>query len=443
MRRGIVAVVITVLTSWLLWGAAVHGHAVKPLEVTAEALVELLAQGDFAAAAGSFDATMKEALPALKLEQAWNGLVAQVGPYRGHLASRAERPGEHDIVHVTSRFERAVIDVRVVFDQERRIAGLFFVPGREPEPPADPEGASEAPFAARQVTVGAAPWALPGTLLVPEGDGPFPAVVLVHGSGPHDRDQTIGPNKPFRDLAEGLAARGVAVLRYEKRTREHGARLASAPAPFTVQDEAIADALAAVELLRGAATVDGRRVYVLGHSLGGMLAPRIGAQDADIAGLIIAAGLTRPLDETILEQITYIAGLDGGPTEEQTEAIEGLRSEVARIAELTPEDTEPVLGGPPSYWLDLRDYRPARMARELPQRMLILQGSRDYQVTEADFDAWKVALGGREDVTFRLYPELNHLFMAGEGMATPAEYGLPGKVAEEVIADIAAWVLDG
>jgi fermentation-respiration switch protein FrsA (DUF1100 family) len=175
-----------------------------------------------------------------------------------------------------------------------------------------------------------------------------------------------------------------------------------------------------------------------------MLAPRIGALDEELAGLIILAGNTRPLEDLILEQIAYLATLQASISEEEQAATDALREQVARVKDPdlsadTPSD-QLLLGVPAGYWLDLRDYRPAELAATLPLPMLILQGGRDYQVTTADFEGWQAALADREDVTFQLYPDLNHLFMEGEGMATPEEYQQPGNVAGVVIDDIAAWV---
>ena len=132
-------------------------------------------------------------------------------------------------------------------------------------------------------------WELPGTLTLPVGKGPFPAVVLVHGSGPNDRDETIGPNKPFRDLAWGLATQGVAALRYDKRSKVHAGKMAALES-MTVDDEVIADAVAAVRLLRQTDEVDPDRVFVIGHSLGGHLAPRVAAEADGVAGVVILSG---------------------------------------------------------------------------------------------------------------------------------------------------------
>src|SRR6185295_15051960 len=231
-------------------------------------------------------------------------------------------------------------------------------------------------------------------------------------------------------------------LRYEKRTHQHGAKLASA-AGFTVQQETIDDALAAAALLRGTEGIDAGRVFVLGHSLGAMLVPRIGRQDPKIAGFIVMAGAARPLDELILEQVTYIAALDGVVSDEEKGQIAGLREQVAKVKALQPGATGTVLGAPASYWLDLRGYNPPEAARALQRPMLILQGERDYQVPMGELAVWRKALAGHPGVTFKSYPGLNHLFIAGEGRPGPAEYQRPGHVAEAVVADIAAWIPTG
>ncbi len=294
-------------------------------------------------------------------------------------------------------------------------------------------------FGEREVTVGAGEWALPGTLSTPLGSGPFPALVLVHGSGPNDRDETVGSVKPFRDLAWGLASRGIAVLRYEKRTRQHGSQIASVK-DLTVQQETVDDALAAADLLRHTPGIDPARVFVLGHSLGGMLIPRIGARDPRLAGLIVLAGAAKPLEDIILQQVAYLDAADGTVTEAEKSRFESLKAEVARVKALKPGDTGTALGIPDSYWLDLRGYDPPAAAKALKQPLLILQGERDYQVTMDNFDAWKRALAGRPNVTFQTFPKLNHLFVEGEGKSTPAEYEKPAHVSEAVIAEIAGWI---
>lgn len=275
---------------------------------------------------------------------------------------------------------------------------------------------------------------------MPNGAGPFPAVVLVHGSGPNDRDETIGPNKPFKDLAWGLATRGIAVLRYEKRTKQCPGQMIASMATLTVNEEVVNDALAAAESLRGVPGTDPDRVFVLGHSLGGTVAPRMAARDPRLAGLVLLAASARNLADLMLEQNEYLASLDGTITPDEAEALAELRRQVARVKALDFQEGETILGAGKAYWADILAYDPIATAKSLAAPMLILQGERDYQVTMADFAAWQSGLAGRDGVSFKSYPGLNHLFMTGSGPPSPAEYDVAGNVAREVVDDIAAWI---
>lgn len=416
-------------------------------EREALAFIDLLASGQYAAAVERFDATMLEALPADKLAETWLQLTQQVGMYGGARGARTEEMDPYEVAIVLCEFEYVLVDARVVYDQTGEIAGLFFVPSQSTSDTSQPELPSYIDLESIQeseVTVGSGEWATPGTLTTPLAGGPFPAIILVHGSGPNDRDESIGPNKPFRDLAWGLASQGVAVLRYEKRTKQHAAEIALSLRNLTVQTETVDDVLAAVELILESDDVDPNRVFVLGHSLGGMLIPRIAAMDSRIAGFVIMAGNTRPLEDLILEQTHYLFSLQETPAEDDLAGLPELEEQIARVksADLsltTPTDDLP-LGVPAGYWLDLRDYRPAEASAQESRPLLILQGERDYQVTLDDFSGWQDALSGKPNVTFKLYPTLNHLFMEGDGPSTPAEYHTPGYVAASVVMDIAEWV---
>ena len=409
----------------------------------AQAVVSQLAQGDYAAVEAQFTDKMKAALPVDRLAETWKAVIAQAGAFKQQLGVDEQSAGGFQITLVHCEFERARADIQVVVDQEGHVAGLFVRPAAaavaaSPLPPY----AIASAYSAEEITVGSRQWPLPATLTLPTGTGPFPGVVLVHGSGPNDRDETVGANKPFRDLAVGLASRGIAVLRYEKRTKVFGAKLASIP-NLTVKEETIDDVVLAVEALRKQPKIDPSRVFVLGHSLGGMLVPRIGAADSKIAGLIVMAGAVRPLEQAILDQTRYLAMLDGTISPEEQDAIAQAQKLVDEVRALTPADAKHrrlISGAPASYWLDLRGYDPPAAASRLTQPLLILQGERDYQVTMDEFARWKEALGQRPDVELRSYPALNHLFISGTGRSLPSEYSVPGYVDEAVIRDIAAWI---
>jgi len=444
MHRMLLGLMILFIMCVSLYPQQVLPTQSDELENIAKEFVNLLVQENFSAAVKTFDATMSAVMPPKTLQETWTTIIKQVGVFKKQISTRKEKYEQYNIVFVTCQFERATLDIKVVFDSNKKVAGLFFVPSQPsysypPPPYAKPDSYKET-----DVIVKSGKWNLPGTLTIPNGKGPFPAVVLVHGSGPQDRDETIGPNKPFRDLAFGLASNGIAVLRYEKRTKQYAKLLAQMQESITVNEETIEDVLFAVALLREMSSIDRDRIFVLGHSLGGMLIPRIGQKDTRIAGFIIMAGTSRPFEDVVLEQFKYIFSLDNRIDGDEQKQLDQLEHQVAlvksqNLLKETASDMLP-LGVPASYWLDLRGYDPAKEAASLKIPILILQGQRDYQVTMDDYKRWENSLSSRQNVQFKLYPTLNHLFINGLGRIEPAEYEKAGYVDKVVIDDISNWI---
>jgi hypothetical protein len=437
---------ILALLSFVTISAVAQGQPVQKDETGhARDLIAALVGKDFPRVEAQFDDKMKAALPAGRLATMWETLLTQVGAYQSCAAqSRVRVIADKQMVITACEFERAPLDLQFAFDSESRISGMAMRPVAPAEVPYTlPSYAVPAAYTEQGVTIGSGQWALPATLDMPVGPGPFPLVVLVHGSGPDDRDESVGAEKPFRDLGVGLASRGVAVLRYDKRTKVYAEKLRGALATFTVNEETIDDAHEAVKTARSQPKIDPARIYVLGHSLGGMLIPRIAAGDSSLAGVIVMAGLVRPLDQMMLEQVRYLAMADGTISPAEQKAIDEASANVQAIDALKREDANSgrmIGNAPASYWLDLRGYDPPSAAKALKLPMLILQGERDYQVPMDEFAKWKAALSGKSRVTFHSYPALNHLFIAGTGKSLPAEYQIAGHVDEAVIRDIADWM---
>ncbi len=412
----------------------------------AQQVIQDLVAGHFDKVEGQYDARLAAALPPGKLAAAWPSLIEQEGAFQSITETHPSKVQGLDVVRMECKFQNGIVDATVAFDSDGKIEGLRFRPHPEAAQPWKPPAyAKENSFTELPLTLENGKYELPGKLTIPKGDGPFPAVVLVHGSGPHDEDETVGSNKPFADLAWGLASRGVAVYRYTKRTQQYGLQSADDPVKLTVEDEVISDARAAGAFLAKQPHIAPQQVYLAGHSLGAYLAPRIAAGDAQIAGIAMLGANARPLEQVVVEQIHYLASLNGTPTEEEQKRITAVEDGVKQIEspDLKPGDTVPFLGATTygAYWLDLRGYDPVKTAAKLKIPILILQGGRDYQVTTSNFEAWGAALGKRNNVTMKIYPDLNHLFMPGTGRSTPAEYEQAGHVSEQVIDTIATWVL--
>ncbi len=295
-----------------------------------------------------------------------------------------------------------------------------------------------------EVPVGVGTPPLTGTITLPAGTGPFPAVVLVSGSGPNDQNETVGPNHPFLDIAEGLAADGIATIRYDKRTFDYPASID--PRTFTPVEEYVPDALAAIALLRHDRAIDPRRIFVLGHSQGGTYAPLIAKRAPEVAGVILLAASSEPLGRALLRQTRYLASLPGVIGQRATGELSQVARIAAEISDVRTLEADPpssvLFGGVgPAYYLSGLRYHEVAVARSLPQPLLLLQGDRDYQVTvRNDLDVWLRGLRGRKGVTVVQFPRADHLFLDGTGPPTPAEYQVAGHVDPAVITAIASFV---
>jgi uncharacterized protein len=407
------------------------------------------------ARAGQFDQIRELFTPGLRpmvtgdaLRAAWeaelsrHGQLTEVGP---PVTDQAD--GAMVTVQVPVTFERGRQTLAVYLTRDGQLTGIQLAPPGDAgaaapwEPPgyADPDLFDE-----HEVTLGAGPLAVPGTLSLPRQAGPRPALVLLGGSGPEDRDGSIARSKPLKDLAWGLASRGVAVLRFDKVTHAHP-DLVRENRAFTVADEYLPDALAAIALLQAHPAVDAARVFVAGHSLGGTVAPRVAAAQPSIAGLVLLAGGAQPLQWAAVRQISYLASLAPATAAAAQPGIDALTDQARRVdsPDLSPDtpDGELPFGVPAPYWLDLRGYDPVAVAAGLRQPILILQGGRDYQVTVADdLSRWRAGLDSRPNVTVRVYPADNHFFFPGTGPSSPAELPAAQHLDAEVVADVSGWV---
>jgi dienelactone hydrolase len=436
MNKVGVTVRFVIVVSLFIWVGTLHATDEDSVARATEIWNDLATE-QFASVLEKSTDQVKQGLSGGKIEQMWAGLRFQLGEFESIEKASSTSKGGFDSVSLTCRFSRGNLVIRLVLDADSKLAGLWVdkLEQVEREKVEKPDTVQE-----QKTEVVCGEFRLPGTLSLPMKKGPFPAVVLVHGSGSHDQDETVGPNRPFRDLAWGLAKRGIAVLRYEKRTHRYGTNK-DAMSP-TIDWEVVDDALAAVALARSRDEIEPKQVFVVGHSLGAMAAPRIASRDGELAGVILIAGSPRSVLDLIDEQVRYIAAVDGVVTDEEKTEIAKIQASTQNVREGDFEDGESVLGAPSRYWLGLHGLDPAKTLASLDLPALIVHGGRDYQVPRSDAEIWKAKLTEMPNAEVRVFESLNHLMIAGKGPSTPAEYQEEGHVDEVLIDTLAQWILN-
>ena len=289
---------------------------------------------------------------------------------------------------------------------------------------------------------------LNGLLTLPDGEGPFPAVVMVHGSGASNMDEKVMKLTPFRDLAEGLAKRGVASVRYDKRTFVHARKLTKKLGKdLTVEQETVEDAVLAAKLAKSDPRIDPERVFVLGHSMGAMLAPRIDAEGAGARGLILMAGTPHRLEDVVMRQLKHsgggnallrwIVGLEDRIFSKKFDGLYEMSDDEAKKKKFAGNVTL-------YYFKEMGRKTASDYLLESAKPVLIMQGGKDFQVlAEDDFKAFQEQLAGRGGVEYRLYPGLNHIFVEGiydDILKATKEYRVERHIPDEVFDDVAAFI---
>ncbi|WP_462412915.1 alpha/beta hydrolase family protein [Neobacillus sp. Marseille-QA0830] len=291
---------------------------------------------------------------------------------------------------------------------------------------------------------------LNGMLTIPDGaEGLLPAVVLVHGSGPANMDAKVGNNYFFKEIAEGLTNKGIAALRYDKRTYVYGKEMKT-DTSLTVKEETIEDAILAANLLKNDPRIDANKIFIIGHSFGGMMAPRIDAEGGNFAGIIIMAGSPRKLEEIMMSQNEDVLNtLNKFVRMIAKKQVAALSSKLDRIYQLSDDEAKatPILGKniKAYYFKEMGEHPSVQYLLDLEKPVFVLQGEMDVQASlEKDYEGYKKILGGLPNKTFKLYPNLNHLFMPsiyGKLLKVQKEYKIPQNVDKQVINDLSDWIL--
>ena len=407
------------------------------LEARTTDYVSQFVKGSFAGFYGDASEQFRKSITLETLQTGWNGILQRTGVPGNFLGSVYTKQKGYDVV--TSAVEATLCNITftITYGSDGKPAGIWTSFG--PKIPPAPQSTAQWEEAA--VTVG--DMKLPGMLTLPKGVKKPPVVILVQGSGSSDMNESLGtaPNRPFEDLAHGLAGQGIATLRYNKRTYQY-----PAGGDPTIQYEMLDDAAAAVKLLAGDARVDASHIYLLGHSLGGMMAPKITADNPQIKGFISMAGSLRPQRDIIYDQNkALVAAMSSLSEQQKRETLAQVKAELDKTVTLDDGGTGAIMGIPTTYWKSLNNIDGPAIVKSLSVPMLILQGSADFQIyADVDYKLWQSTLAGRSNVTFKLYDGLSHLFMQNQlspgGVPDTSVYNAPNHIDPAVIADISAWV---
>jgi len=407
------------------------------LEQGALGVLSALIEGDTEAITAQFDENMRAAVSEEALEGGFAGVVAQLGAVTGVGATSADPASRTAAVQIMH--ENGSSMLVLAFDEAGQIASMYIAP-QTAAPQAQARELPEGVAAQAVALFAGTERELTGELLIPAGaDETTPYVVLAQGSGPSDMDETIGGNKPFRDLAYDLAALGVGSLRFDKITHAHPEYPVA-----TVEQEYLEPVAEALRVLRE--TTGAKRAYLIGHSEGAMLAPYL-VRECGFDGGVALAGTPKQLWEISLAQ--NLAVIAAVPQEQQgamLAQVEAEREKGLRLAEMTDEEAAQttVFGISGTYLAHMARMDQAQIAAECGKPFLFLWGEADFQVDREAFEAWNERLGDDARFAYRTYPGLNHLFMpAGADdsiLNAQAAYQEPKQMDGQVAKDIAAWV---
>lgn len=430
---------VVLLFFTLLITTAGFSQGILSLFSKSEAFFQLLEQEKFTEAHEFFDVSVHSKISPENLKQIWTGLNTAFGKLEAIDVVQSKSQGEYYLVSIDAKFAKDTQGFMLVFNKAEKLVGLLPRDKSNAISYLKPSYADSTLYKEKEIYVKTPGHDLVGLLTTPSSGADYPVVILLHGSGPGDMDETVGPNKPFKDLAAGLAGRGIATIRYVKRTLSYSGEKVP-----TVKEEVLDDALAAIALARTTPGVNKKQIYIFGHSMGGMLAPRIATLAPDLSGIILAAAPARKLSDLMAEQNKYAAELIKDTTGiVKTQLAEALKAiDQTRITKLgTIKADSLLLGLPASYWVDLNVYDQVATAKKLVnQRIFVIQGGNDFQVSEQDYKIWETALGTKKNVKLKFYPDLNHLLSPQNEKGDPGQYKIPSNVSATLINDVAFWI---
>ena len=349
---------------------------------------------DYYCAHEKFEKNLADKLSIDELKSIWESILVYSGKLNSYRFNCSEsfNNNEFQIDYFTCEFELKTIDLKIVLNKNEKIAGFFLVPIHQCN--IEKSNYTAAPYHNQKlyresdIEIKNDTLLLKASLCLPITNKTHSICIFIHGSGAYDRDETIGENKPFKDIAHGLASNAIASIRFDKRTFSYK----ELPSEMTIKEEVTNDVESIIKYILEDKQLKELDMYLIGHSLGGMLAPKIASENKTIKGCILMAANARRLDHLLIPQMEYLAKLDGQVDIDEQNQLKRARKQLNYLNDslsLNAPSNKLPLNLPASYWMSLKEYNQTETVQNLQIPILFLQGKRDYQVTMDDYRLWK------------------------------------------------------
>lgn len=435
--RAFAAIFLMVMFANTAW--AQDFNVVKQKAIT---FIHHLRDSNYQAAIAMVDSTAHNYYSAQVFKDDWDELTTTYGEYKSAKPIEYQEAMGFSYIQMLINFDYLQYVLSLTLNPEYKIGYVAFTAAHSayvPPAMANIEQYSDTTITFKSETY----YEFPGILTMPKNTNPMPLVVIVAEAGPTDKDFSMGQNKPYKDLATGLATLGYAVYRYDKRTQRFAFNLMAEKnnyAKFTCREEYLDDLYNALDTLKTLPFIDKNRIFILGHGQGGMLAPLIAKERKDVKGIMMLGANAVTIQDMMAEQYDYLMTVTPDKTEEYLENKRKLQNTMpGKIKWYNLHDSMPY-GIQATYFVWLNEYKHVEIAKKLKKPVLVMQFGRDYQVTNRNYELWQKIFKKNKQATFKHYPKLNHLMFEGEVQSTYSEYSMKSNIPEYVIKDIASWL---
>lgn len=428
---------------------------------TAQKAISNLQKGNYGAMLNSCSEEFRRQIDANAMTNLMNQVSAQFGSLKSITLMQQEPTQDMVQFGYKALFEKDSLMLLLAV-KGKTIMGFFMKPLEPVNAYVKPSYGSGFQLSQKEFTHGVPGFPLEGQLMWPArfDETRLPVCILIHGSGPSDMDESVGPNKVFMDLALGLCKNGIGTLRYNKRTFQHSKAYANGQ--ISLREEVSDDVRAMIDFAMQQPWVDTSRIYLVGHSQGAIVAPSIMAADPRVAGVVLLCGSAEPLTAILRYQLGWLDSMQSGRISAETRKSQQLLDSFRSREWLQSQPgNRLVLGAPLSWWHEIDAVFNAEDLHQRGKRSLVLNAGKDYQIPPAFYASLQAGCKAgviEEDTIFdanylnigrnmvsrcqaKEYPELNHLMMPSDGSLKPSEYKRKGQhVEEQLIRDVASWI---